>query len=199
MCFFVCAEGHITSQFERKNLYTGSTELFNPVQVFTSPSIKYCACVKPVAGACCSSIYRDRTRVCWLGSSRGMIFIISTTTRLIAGTCYGNSTFVFLRPVLPCAGGAKYTVAPKRSTGVCFAWHSRCGLWGRHTRGTRFPSVFATKRQLSSGRAAVSRCTALQCQAGFAVGRSLPPAAGRGRHATYTSHRAAGSAAAGHV
>jgi hypothetical protein len=34
-------DGHITDSFERKNLYTGETEQFDPHQVFTTPSIKY--------------------------------------------------------------------------------------------------------------------------------------------------------------
>jgi hypothetical protein len=44
--------GHITGAFDRKNLYTGKQEKFDPVQIFTSPSIKYCAY---------RDIYCDRT------------------------------------------------------------------------------------------------------------------------------------------
>ena len=36
-------EGHINRGFKRKNHHTGKQERFNPKQVFTSPSIHYCA------------------------------------------------------------------------------------------------------------------------------------------------------------
>jgi hypothetical protein len=35
--------GHIGGTFERTNSFTGEREEFDPVQVFTSPSIHYCA------------------------------------------------------------------------------------------------------------------------------------------------------------
>jgi hypothetical protein len=44
--------GHITATFERDNLFTGEREQFDPMQVFTSPSIHYCSY---------GSVYCDRT------------------------------------------------------------------------------------------------------------------------------------------
>jgi hypothetical protein len=46
-------DGHITAPFDRPNDFTGEREEFDPVQVFTSPSIHYCAY---------EDFYCDRTR-----------------------------------------------------------------------------------------------------------------------------------------
>ena len=44
--------GHIQGKQDRKNLFTGQQEEFDPVQIFTSPSIYYCAY---------GDVYCDRT------------------------------------------------------------------------------------------------------------------------------------------
>mmetsp|Transcript_12088 Transcript_12088/g.28120 ORF Transcript_12088/g.28120 Transcript_12088/m.28120 type:complete len:148 (+) Transcript_12088:647-1090(+) len=63
--------GHITGTFTRTNEDTGEPEQFDPQQVFTSPSIKYCAY---------STVYCDVTRY------RGKRFKVAFQLRQEPGT-----------------------------------------------------------------------------------------------------------------
>jgi hypothetical protein len=56
-------EGHIKSSFRRRNNYSKTDEDFNPNQIFTSPSIKYCSY---------GSVYCDKTM--FQGSSFEVVF-----------------------------------------------------------------------------------------------------------------------------